>query len=134
MNNFNAANRWRKRGIATTVMEYRVDYYGAFPTYVAIYHSDGTVVVSHGGIECGQGMNTKVAQVVAFALGIPYENVSVKASNNVTGANATITGGSVASESVCFVSKNIDQFGRSSGVLTHRAVFCRQPRRHARSY
>lgn len=80
-------------------------YYGGYPIYVAVYHSDGTVVVTHGGIECGQGLNTKVAQVVAYALGIPYEFVSVKATDNVISANSALTGGSITSDSVCFVSK-----------------------------
>lgn len=101
---YNVANRWRKRGIATTNMEYSITYYFNYPTYVAIYHTDGTVVVSHGGVECGQGVNTKVAQTVAYTLGIPYELVSVKASDNVISANSGVTGGSITSESICFVS------------------------------
>lgn len=105
INNANAANRYRKRGIATSVMQYHVQYFGNFPTYVAIYHTDGTVVVSHGGIECGQGINTKVAQVVAHAFGIPYELVSVKPSDNVIAANAQVTGGTIASDTICFVSR-----------------------------
>lgn len=50
----------------------------------------------------GQGINTKAAQVAAYTLKIPLEMVSVKSSNNVTGANAFATGGSITSESVCF--------------------------------
>lgn len=42
---------------------------------------DGTVLVSHGGVEMGQGLHTKVCQVVADAFGIEVE----KASEHSTG-------------------------------------------------
>lgn len=102
---FNSENRWRKRGIGITTMKFPIEYLGVFPSLVVIYHGDGTVVVSHGGIECGQGINTKVAQVAAFSLGIPLSFIVVKATNNVIGANSVMTGGSVTSESVCLATK-----------------------------
>lgn len=87
-------------------LKYPVEYFGLFSCFIAIYHGDGSVVVTHGGIECGQGINTKVAQVTAYALGVPLESVSIKPANNVTAANNFVTGASVSSESVCFVSFN----------------------------
>lgn len=37
---------------------------------LGVVSGDGSVVVSHSGAEIGQGINTKVAQAVAYALGI----------------------------------------------------------------
>ena len=75
-----------------------------YPVFLSIYENDGSVAVTHGGIEMGQGINTKVAQVVASALGLASASeVSVKPGDALTSANACITGGSMASELVCQV-------------------------------
>lgn len=104
---FNGKNRWRKRGIAIVPMEYPLEYIGPLPAYVAVYHSDGSVAITHSGIECGQGINTKVAQVAAHILGVPLNMVSVKPADNVISANAWMTGASITSECVCYVKKNV---------------------------
>lgn len=100
---FNRKNRWRKRGIAFVPMDYHQPFYGSYPVFVAIYHDDGSVAVSHGGIEMGQGINTKVAQVASHVLQIPLSMISVKRMDNVTGANSFVSAISIASESVCWV-------------------------------
>ncbi|XP_022211878.2 indole-3-acetaldehyde oxidase [Drosophila obscura] len=98
----NAKNRWLKRGLGLAVMDYPIFYFGQYPATVAIYHVDGTVVVTHGGIEMGQGMNTKVAQVAAYTLGIDLGFIKVESSDTINGANSMVTGGAVGSESLCF--------------------------------
>ncbi|XP_058461613.1 uncharacterized protein LOC131436745 [Malaya genurostris] len=102
---FNAGNRWKKRGIAIIPMQYWLDYFGQLNAIVSIFAGDGTVSVTHGGIEMGQGMNTKVAQVTAYALGIGLEKVNVKPSTTWTSPNAIVTGGSITSEAVCYAVK-----------------------------
>jgi xanthine dehydrogenase/oxidase len=39
-------------------------------------YGDGTVLVSHGGVEMGQGLHTKVIQVAAEALGVDLSQVN----------------------------------------------------------
>lgn len=54
---FNEQNRWRKKGIAVSIMNYPLDYLLSTSVYVAIHHGDGTVSVSHAGSEVGQGIS-----------------------------------------------------------------------------
>lgn len=77
------------------------------PTFISVYHVDGTVSVSHSGIEMGQGINTKVAQVVAYTLNIPLDNIIVKPTNSTISPNTAFTAASVTSEMVCHVSTHI---------------------------
>ena len=103
---YNAGSRWRKRGVAMTPVKYKVSvgYMGAL---VNVY-SDGSVVLSHGGSEMGQGIVTKATQVAAAALGrgllgapLPMAAVATADSSSHVMPNSPMTGGSTGSESVC---------------------------------
>jgi len=102
---FNAANRWIKRGIGVTPLKYHLGYFGTSHATVSIFHGDGSVSISVGGIEMGQGLNTKVAQTAAHVLGIPLEKVSIKPSNTLTSPNDVVTGGSIGSEISCYATQ-----------------------------
>ena len=106
INTFNAANRWVKRGIAIVPLKYHLGYFGTSHALVSIFNGDGSVAVTVGSIEMGQGLNTKVAQTVAYCFNIPLEKVMIKPSSTMTSPNAICTGGSIGSEVSCFVSIN----------------------------
>ena len=72
---------------------------------ISVFSKDGSIAVSHGGIEMGQGINTKVAQVVAKELGVPMSIIRVKAASSIMAPNNSTTGGSTGSESCCKVIK-----------------------------
>ncbi len=54
-------NRWRKRGLTMMPLRFGIAWNGSpYTVLVSIYADDGTVAIAHGGVEIGQGINTKV--------------------------------------------------------------------------
>ncbi|XP_032242989.2 xanthine dehydrogenase/oxidase-like [Nematostella vectensis] len=99
---FNKANRWRKRGLSLVPLRWSAMWgNGRYGALVSVFNNDGTVQITHGGIEVGQGINTKVVQVAAHTLGIPVDYISIQATTSFTTPNNNPTGGSIASEMAC---------------------------------
>ena len=65
---------------------------------IDIYVSDGSVLVSHGGVEMGQGVMTKVAQVAAETLNIPLQFIQMDATRTSVVPNAIGTGATSSSD------------------------------------
>ena len=67
---FNSNNKYLKKGIAITPVKFGISFttihLNQAGALVHIY-TDGSVHLNHGGIEMGQGTNTKIAQLVANA-------------------------------------------------------------------
>ena len=61
-------------------------------------YTDGTCLVSHGGVEMGQGLHTKVAQIAAQELGIPLSDVFIAETATDKVANASPTAASASSD------------------------------------
>ncbi|KAL5763619.1 hypothetical protein ACOSQ2_016213 [Xanthoceras sorbifolium] len=107
VNEFNRINIWRKRGISRVPVVNEVSLRQT-PGKVSIL-SDGSVVVEVGGIELGQGLWTKVKQMVAFALssiqcvgsGDLLEKIRVVQSDTLSLIQGGLTAGSTTSESSC---------------------------------
>lgn len=98
---FNATNKWMKKAIYINIMDFPVIYYGNFTVLVSVYR-DGTVTVTTGGIEMGQGANTKVAQVCARELGIPLSYIHVISHYSFVASNNGFSGASITTESICY--------------------------------
>ncbi|TDN67385.1 xanthine dehydrogenase molybdopterin binding subunit [Paraburkholderia sp. BL10I2N1] len=98
---FNASNTVLKKGLALTPVKFgiafNVTHFNQAGALVHIY-TDGSVLVNHGGTEMGQGLNTKVAQVVAHELGIPFSRVRVTATDTSKVANTSATAASTGSD------------------------------------
>ncbi|MFT3666539.1 xanthine dehydrogenase molybdopterin binding subunit [Piscinibacter sp.] len=98
---FNAASPVLKRGLALTPVKFgisfNVKHFNQAGALVHVY-SDGSILVNHGGTEMGQGLNTKVAQVVAHELGVPFEHVRVTATDTQKVANTSATAASTGSD------------------------------------
>lgn len=64
---------------------------------VHIYH-DGSVVVSTGAVEMGQGVNTKMLQIVTETFGIPNHRVRIESTNTLRVANTSPTAASAGAD------------------------------------
>jgi xanthine dehydrogenase large subunit len=98
---FNARSPVLKKGIAFSPVKFgisfNVTHFNQAGALVHVYQ-DGSVLVNHGGTEMGQGLNTKVAQVVAHELGIPFDRVRVTATDTSKVANTSATAASTGSD------------------------------------
>jgi xanthine dehydrogenase large subunit len=77
---WNASSPVIKRGIAITPVKFGISFTATFFNQAgALVHvyTDGSVQVNHGGTEMGQGLHTKIMQVVADELGVPFERVRI---------------------------------------------------------
>ena len=90
-----------KRGIAATPVKFGISFtathYNQAGALVHVY-TDGTVTLNHGGTEMGQGLFTKVRQVVAHELGLPLDAIRVTASDTSKVPNASPTAASSGSD------------------------------------
>jgi xanthine dehydrogenase large subunit len=90
-----------KKGLALTPVKFgiafNVSHLNQAGALVHVY-VDGSVLVNHGGTEMGQGVNTKVMQVVAHELGVDIERVRITATDTSKVANTSATAASTGAD------------------------------------
>lgn len=94
---FNASNPVIRRGIAMTPVKFGISFNAQmFNQAGALVHvyNDGSVMLNHGGTEMGQGLHTKVMQVVANVFGLPLSAVRVSATDTSKVPNTSATAAS----------------------------------------
>jgi len=78
---FNLKNKYLKKGLAITPVKFGISFttrhLNQAGALVHIYYADGSVHVSTGAVEMGQGTYTKIAQLVANELGLPFNKIKV---------------------------------------------------------
>ena len=94
-------NGWKKRGLALIPTKYGIcfgltKYYQA-GALLQVY-TDGSVLLSHGGMEMGQGLHTKMVQVCAYLLGISHDKVHIQETNSSVVPNASPTAASYSTD------------------------------------
>lgn len=98
---FNADSPVLKKGLALTPLKFGISFnvvhLNQAGALVHVY-TDGSILVNHGGTEMGQGLNTKVAQMVAHTLGVSLDQVRVTATDTSKVVNTSATAASTGSD------------------------------------
>ncbi|MGB1299464.1 MAG: xanthine dehydrogenase molybdopterin binding subunit, partial [Psychrobium sp.] len=94
---FNQENQFIKKGIALTPVKFgisfTVQHLNQAGALIHLY-TDGSIQLNHGGTEMGQGLNTKVAQVVAQEFQVDIDNILVTATRTDKVPNTSPTAAS----------------------------------------
>ncbi|RCW79767.1 xanthine dehydrogenase molybdopterin binding subunit [Phyllobacterium bourgognense] len=99
--NFNRHSRIIKRGIALTPVKFGISFtkteYNQAGALVHVY-TDGSIHLNHGGTEMGQGLNTKVAQIVADEFQVDLDRIRITATTTAKVPNTSATAASSGSD------------------------------------
>ena len=94
---FNAKSPVLKKGLALTPVKFGISFTATFLNQAgALIHiyTDGSIHLNHGGTEMGQGLNTKVAQVVAEVLQVDISRIQITSTNTDKVPNTSPTAAS----------------------------------------
>ncbi|KAK3850489.1 hypothetical protein Pcinc_042810 [Petrolisthes cinctipes] len=98
---FNSNNRYRKRGLAVIPVKFGIAYTAIFLNQagaLVLVYADGSVLLSHGGTEMGQGLHTKMIQIASRVLQIAPEYIHIAETSTDKVPNTSPTAGSASSD------------------------------------
>ena len=133
---FNSKNKYIKKGIAITPIKFGISFttihLNQAGALVHIYCNDGSCHVNTGAIEMGQGTYTKIAQLAAAELGLPFSKIKVSATRtdkvpNTSASAASSTtdlNGAAMLDAIQKIKNNLAQFvKRKYKVRNGEAVY-----------
>ncbi|WP_273860433.1 xanthine dehydrogenase molybdopterin binding subunit [Photobacterium sp. GSS17] len=94
---FNRTSPILKKGLAITPVKFGISFTATFLNQAgALIHiyTDGSIHLNHGGTEMGQGLNTKVAQIVAQEFQVDIDRIQITATNTDKVPNTSPTAAS----------------------------------------
>ena len=98
---FNASHSDVKRGLAITPVKFGISFnltaFNQGGALVLVY-KDGSVLITHGGTEMGQGLHMKMLQVAATSLGVPLSTVRLAPTRTDKVPNTSATAASSGSD------------------------------------
>jgi xanthine dehydrogenase large subunit len=98
---FNSSSAHEKRGLAITPVRFGISFTTGFLNQagaLVLVYRDGSVQVNHGGTEMGQGLHTKMLQIVADEFGIPLEAIRMMPTRTDKVPNTSATAASSGSD------------------------------------
>ncbi len=94
---FNGASPIIKKGLALTPVKFGISFTAKHLNQAgALLHiyTDGSIQINHGGTEMGQGLHTKIGQIVAHEFGVTLDNIEVTATRTDKVPNTSPTAAS----------------------------------------
>ncbi|XP_038214849.1 xanthine dehydrogenase [Zerene cesonia] len=98
---FNKQHRWRKRGLSIVPTKFGIAFTEKFLNQsgaLVIIYMDGSILISHGGTEMGQGLHTKMIQVASRALGVDVSKIHISETATDKVPNTSATAASAGSD------------------------------------
>ncbi|MCC3748935.1 xanthine dehydrogenase molybdopterin binding subunit [Rouxiella badensis] len=94
---YNQRSPYLKKGLALTPVKFGISFTASFLNQagaLVLVYTDGSIQLNHGGTEMGQGLNTKVAQVVAEVFQVPLAQIQITATDTGKVPNTSPTAAS----------------------------------------